>query len=243
MPPQPQLREGQNPPLTDLRQASAYFDTAYFRWQGDSAERSARAVVPLIIERFHPSSVVDIGCGSGAWLKVFGEHGVNDRLGIDGPYLEREALRIQPHEFLGCDLSKPFEVDRRYDLAVSLEVAHYLAEEDSSTLVASIVALSDVVLFGAAVPHQAGGPGRNHQWPRWWAAHFAGHGYRAEDWLRPVVWENPQVDWWYAQNTILYVRDGRENDPVRPLVHPGLAQELARPTEPPKSSRRLFLRR
>jgi SAM-dependent methyltransferase len=227
--------------LTDLRDAARYFDTTYFEWQGDSAERSAAAVVPLVVERFHPSSVVDIGCGSGAWLAVFEQHGVEDVVGVDAPYVQPDALRIHPDQFLARDLAQPFRLDRVFDLAISLEAAHYVPEESAGALVASIAALAPAVLFGAAVPDQGGGPGRNRQWPGWWAERFASRGFRPEDWLRPLVWEDERVDWWYAQNTILYLRDGGEGDSVLPLVHPGLLREVARPTEP--APRRRFLRR
>jgi SAM-dependent methyltransferase len=227
--------------LSGLDESAAYFDSAYFRWQGASAERSARVVVPLLVERFHPRSVVDVGCGSGAWLQVFREHGVTDVLGVDAPYLDERALRIPAERFLAHDLAEPLHVDRGFDLALSLEAAHYVPEESAPTLVASIAALAPVVVFGAAVPHQGGGPGRNRQWPAWWGGLFAGHGLRAEDWLRPLVWEDARVDWWYAQNTIVYLRDGGAGEPIHPFVHPGLLHEVVRPSEP-QSRRRLFRR-
>ena len=105
--------------MTDLDESAGYFDTAYFEWQGDSAERSARAVVPLVLERLRPSSVVDVGCGSGAWLKVFRDHGVVDVVGVDAPYVQHEALRIDARSFLPRDLSKPFRLGRDFDLAIS----------------------------------------------------------------------------------------------------------------------------
>jgi SAM-dependent methyltransferase len=223
--------------LADLRESAAYFDTAYFRWQGDSAERSARVVVPLVVERLRPSSVVDVGCGSGAWLKIFRDHGVDEIVGVDAPYLKPEALRIEAAEFVGHDLGEPFRLDRAFDLAISLEAAHYVPEEAAATFVASVAALAPAVLFGAAIPHQSGGPGRNRQWPAWWAELFGRHSFRAEDWLRPLVWQEGAVDWWYAQNTILYLRDGADAAPVLPLVHPGLLDEVTRPRKPPTRRR------
>jgi len=224
--------------MTDLDESAGYFDTAYFEWQGDSAERSARAVVPLVLERLRPSSVVDVGCGSGAWLKVFRDHGVVDVVGVDAPYVQHEALRIDARSFHPRDLSKPFRLGRDFDLAISLEAAHYVAEEHAAALVESIATLAPAVLFGAAVPGQGGGPGRNRQWPAWWAALFARHGFRAEDWLRPLVWEDGRVDWWYAQNTVLYLRDGERGHRILPLVHPGLLREVASPTVPEREPHR-----
>jgi SAM-dependent methyltransferase len=192
-----------------------------------------------VIERFRPASVVDVGCGSGAWLKVFREHGVRDVLGVDGPHVRPESLRIPQENFVAVDLAESLRLDRRFDLALSLEVAHYLPRHAGVALVGSIAALAPVVLFGAALPGQPGGPGNNLQWPAWWAELFRGRGFRAEDWLRPLVWEDSEVDWWYAQNTILYVADGAVSERVLPLVHPGLLAEVSRPQEPPKRRRLL----
>jgi SAM-dependent methyltransferase len=228
--------------MTGLRESAAYFDTTYFSWQGDRAERSARAVVPLVTDRFRPSSVVDVGCGSAAWLKVFREVGVVDVVGIDGPYVQPEALRIAPELFIGHDLAEPLRLDRVFDIAISLEAAHYVPEERAAGLVESICSLAPVVLFGAAVPHQGGGPGLNRQWPCWWAELFARQGFRAEDWIRPLVWDDERVDWWYAQNTILYLRGGTSGEPVRSLVHPHLFEEVAR-AAPPRRRRFLHVAR
>lgn len=197
--------------------------------------------MPLVIERFRPASVVDVGCGSGAWLAVFREHGVTDVLGVDGPHVRPESLRIPPEAFLAHDLDKPLRLDRRFDFALSLEAAHYLPRHAGVALVVSIGILAPSILFGAAIPGQPSGPAQNLQWPGWWAELFHGNGLRAEDWLRPLVWEDPNVDWWYAQNTILYRADGAEGERILPLVHPGLLNEVSRPPEP--APRRRFLRR
>jgi hypothetical protein len=57
--------------------------------------------------------------------------------------------------------------------------------------------------------------------------------------LRPLVWEDARVDWWYAQNTILYEARDEPGERVLPLVHPGLLAEVGRPRG---SRRRRFLR-
>jgi hypothetical protein len=193
--------------------------------------------VPLVVERFRPESVVDIGCGAGAWLKVFREHGVLDTLGVDGPHVRPESLRIPPETFVSWDLTETLVLDRRFDLAISLEAAQYLPRQAGVALVGSIAGLAPTVLFGAAVPGQPGGPVRNLQWPAWWATQFQSRGLRAEDWLRPLIWEDTQVDWWYAQNTILYEARDEPGEPVLSLVHPGLLMEVARAQDPPRRRR------
>ena len=67
-----------------------------------------------------------------------------------------EALAIPRECFSAVDLNKSFEVDRRFDLAMSMEVAEHLVPESSANFVRSLTRLSDIVLFSAAVPGQGG---------------------------------------------------------------------------------------
>jgi hypothetical protein len=36
---------------------------------------------------------------------------------------------------------------------------------------------------------------------------FERHRYVAVDYVRPIVWNNPDVVWWYAQNAMIFVRE------------------------------------
>jgi hypothetical protein len=73
------------------------------------------------------------------------------------------------------------------------------------------------VLFSAAIPFQGGTGHLNEQWPSYWAALFARHGYLAYDPIRPTIWRDQQVAWWYRQNILLFA-----NAPGRD-AHPALA--------------------
>ena len=64
--------------------------------------------------------------------------------------------------------------------------------------------LADLVLFSAAIPGQRGSQHVNERWQSWWAGRFAEHGFVPIDCVRRRIWSNPSVDWWYAQNIILY---------------------------------------
>ncbi len=194
--------------------------------------RSARVVLPLVLDIVAPHSVLDVGCGVGTWLSVCSELGVPDVLGLDGGYVEREQLFIAPDRFVATDLEQPIDLDRRFDLAMSLEVAEHLAPAAADAFVASLVRHADVVLFSAAIPEQGGAHHVNEQWPAYWAARFAAHGYLPADVLRPSVWLDDRVEAWYAQNVLLYLDARRlvdlptlaagvpaEGVPL-PLVHP-----------------------
>lgn len=80
--------------LYAIRLASVHYDKDFFLPLQDGSLRSARQIVPLVIDLVHPASVLDVGCGVGAWLSLFAEHGITELLGVDGDYVQREMLLI-----------------------------------------------------------------------------------------------------------------------------------------------------
>ena len=76
--------------------------------------------------------------------------------------------------------------------------------------------LAPLVLFSAAIPSQAGIDHVNEQWPEYWAEHFDRRGYVTVDCVRKKVWNNENVERWYAQNILLFVSKDRLAD--YPLV-------------------------
>lgn len=166
---------------------------------------SALEIVPSVIQLVSPRSVVDLGCGVGGWLAAFSEHGVQDIAGYDGEWVHLDDLLIPQTCFHRQDLSKRLPAERRYDLAVSMEVAEHLPAEAAKSLVESLTRLSSVVLFSAAIPFQGGTHHVNEQWPAYWMRMFGEKGYLVVDCLRTIFWDNPRVRWWYAQNMMLFV--------------------------------------
>jgi SAM-dependent methyltransferase len=183
-----------------------------------------REVIPLVIDQVNPSSILDVGCGTGTWLKVFQEYGVHDYLGVDGSHLDRSLLKIPANRFLEKDLRQPFSLDRKFDLVISLEVAEHLDDRYADTHVQVLVEHGNTILFSAAIPNQGGQNHVNEQWPEYWQEKFGKHGFYFRDVIRPQIWNNTQVDWWYRQNIFLVTKGGSElqSTNVLPLVHPEL---------------------
>ena len=218
------------------------YDDSYFDWLDETALGSARLIVPIVMELMHVRSVVDVGCGRGAWLSVFEGLGVKHVLGIDAPHVDPERLAIPRSRFMAHDLRKPLRHNERFDLVVCLEVAEHLPLSSAASLIQTLVDLGPVILFSAAIPGQGGLGHVNEQWPDYWAALFAQHGYRPIDCIRPRVWDDPRVEVWYAQNTILFASPHAidhnssfrmlSNLPPTPfsIVHPRLFLEPRRPT-------------
>lgn len=183
--------------------------------------KAAQIVVPIIIEKFNPKSVLDIGCGIGTWLSVFKENGVNEIFGVDGEWVDKNKLGvfIEEKDFLSFDLRNELCLDKKFDLVLSLEVAEHIDEEFADNFVKSLVNHSDLIVFSAAIPFQVGENHVNEQWPSYWIEKFAMHGLYPDDFLRRLIWDNKDVDFWYRQNILVFCKEKQRIDFFN-IVHP-----------------------
>ncbi len=185
----------------------AYDDSYYLRRQEKSLTSAAKIVEHL--SKYHsPKTVIDIGCGRGSWLKAFDDSEVTKKVGVDGPWNTQTDMLDSQIQFFQSDLANPesIQIEGRFELAISLEVAEHLPPDSSEPLVKALVKYSDVVLFSAAYEHQ---PGRGHVNTRqhsYWAELFAQEDYVVFDLFRPVFWGDSEVQYFYQQNCFLYVR-------------------------------------
>jgi 2-polyprenyl-3-methyl-5-hydroxy-6-metoxy-1,4-benzoquinol methylase len=130
------------------------------------SRRSAEAIVPIVLKLIQPRNVIDVGCGLGTWLSVFGQLGIEDVFGIDGDHVDRNMLQIATERFLAVDLKKPLPIDAQFDLAICMEVAEHLPKECAKTLVESLTKLSPVILFFSGNPFPRGNRARNRAMAR-----------------------------------------------------------------------------
>lgn len=168
------------------------------------AYASARAVMPRVIGLTGARSVVAVGCGSGAWIRACRDLGVPEVVGVDGSHVAAEHRR-HATEFLERDLARPLDLNRRFNLALCIDVGEHLEPERAPGLVADLVDLAPVVLFSAAVPGQGGDDHRNARWSEYWVALFEAQGWTCRDGVRPWVRTNQDVAWWHRQNLYLAV--------------------------------------
>jgi SAM-dependent methyltransferase len=193
--------EGQ--PLPDLN-VHAY-DGSFFKWVDLSALRSAEKVVPIVHGIISPKSVLDVGCGRGAWLTVWrSQNGVERVLGVDG--VSADQLRATPARDVirNANLESGFSVGERFDLVQCLEVAEHLSPQAAPLLVKSLALHSDVILFSAARPGDGGEHHVNEQEPEYWRDLFEGHGLRLYDTVRSRIAGDAKIDPWYRYNTFIF---------------------------------------
>jgi SAM-dependent methyltransferase len=191
---------------TDDREiAASVYDSAFLSYAADVSLPSARVLIPLVVGLLHPTSVVDVGCGPGAWLRAFVENGVRNVRGIDGDYVDRSKLLIEPQYFVAADFSRPFSIEGKYDLAVCIEVAEHLPETQAEMLIERLTSAAPAVLFSAAIPGQGGTNHLNEQWPEYWGGLFAKHDFAMIDAFRSRIRDDSRIAYWVRQNVLLFV--------------------------------------
>jgi SAM-dependent methyltransferase len=197
---------------------------------------SARAILQLLFSRFRPESILDVGCGLGTWLEAATQLGVADIQGIEGAWLDPKLARIPAERIRTLDLEKPFDLGRRFGLAVSIEVAEHLSPAAAGAFVRSLTQHSDVVLFSGAIPFQGGDHHVNEQFPDYWGRFFADHGYVPVDCIRPAIWRSTSILVWLRQNLVVFAKEaltcgagpfaGAMPGPLS-IVHPEVYRSLA----------------
>jgi len=188
--------------------------------------KDAEHIVPFLIKLFHPSSVLDVGCGLGDFLKVFIDAGITDVTGVEGEWLDFSKIVIDKNLVRIQDLEKSFDLRRKFDITLCLEVAEHISKDSSSLLVESLTAHSEVIIFSAAIPEQGGQNHINEQWIEYWETLFNKHDYKLYDIIRPFIWNISDIVWWYRQNIVVCIKSSKDinfkTPPVNNYIHPEL---------------------
>lgn len=195
---------------------------------------SENIILSLILSKYKINSMVDFGCAIGRWCKAGKSLGIKEVLGIDGKYVNEEQLVINKDEFIGADLGEKINLSKRYDLAISLEVAEHLPEEKCDIFVENLTNASDIILFSAAIPGQGGDFHVNEKPLSYWQKKFETQGYDLCDCLRPIIWKNESIMPMYRQNCVFFIK--REicnekymvnNNAIIDIVHPKMYEVVA----------------
>ncbi len=181
------------------------FSRAFYRSIAPGSSRAAQAIAPLLARHLEPQSVVDFGCGPGAWLQALRAGGAIPILGLDQFDPANVELLIGSTEYQRVDLTKEIQLARRYELALCLEVGEHLPPQASRTLVRNLIRAANRVVFSAAIPGQGGVNHTNERPLRDWLQLFSDEGYVASDFIRVAIKESGlTAEPWYRYNTLFF---------------------------------------
>ena len=167
------------------------------------------AAIPAIFSS-EIRSLLDVGCGNGSWLKAAKDFGIPEVKGVDG-VLAKECF-VDTREIVQHDFRKDFDLGRRFDAVLCLEVAEHLEMRYAETFIRTLTKHGDFIVFSAACPGQPGQHHVNCQWPAYWQRLFNQQGFVCSDALRWRIWNDKRIENWYRQNIFTARKD---------LVHAG----------------------
>lgn len=171
------------------------------------ARNSAPIMVASILEEFHPDSVIDLGCGTGALLEEFSRKGVSVT-GLEYSTAGCAICREKGIEAIAFD-ARHDEIPGNLlaDLTICCEVAEHLPEPFADRLVEILTSLSDIVIFTGAEPGQGGTDHVNEQPHTYWIEKFENRGFGFEQQISEAwrkSWEESGVIWWYFRNVMVF---------------------------------------
>lgn len=169
----------------------------------------AESVASILIGYFHPHSVVDVGCGNAEFLAQFQKKGIEIK-GYEGsPHALKKSM-VQKQYVEQFDLRRKIAVEKKYDLALCLEVAEHIEKRFSAQLVDNVTSLSDVVVFTAAPPGQGGHFHINEQPKEYWIKLFSSKGFALDEPLSLQIrfdFKKKDIVRWYAENIIVFKKN------------------------------------
>ena len=182
------------------------YSNNFFKNVDICALQSAEHFYDTFLNHFNINSILDVGCGRGAWLSVAKRKDVTTVFGIDGDYVDMNTLLISQNEFEKKNIELPFDLNKKFDLVQCLEVGEHINKDKSEILVKNIIKHGDFILFSAAQPGQGGTNHINEQEIKFWKNIYNDNGYLAFDFPRILNRDINNIMPWYRYNMILYVK-------------------------------------
>lgn len=188
-----------------------------------------QAALPILFANHKPAALLDVGCGTGTWLKAALDFGILDVFGLDGVEIPPGKMHVPAAKIRHQDLTRPWNLNKQFDAVICLEVAEHLDSTFAPILIDALVRHADRVYFSAACPGQIGHCHVNCQWPAYWQQLFNEQGYVCEDKLRWQMWDDSRIECWYRQNLFLARRAPElagQEPRIKAVVHPDIWRQV-----------------
>lgn len=172
--------------------------------KAEATHISAKILLGLLYKVYLPETVIDFGCGYGAWLAAAETLGSKTLIGYDPNWIEPDKMLGNHIKFNQVNLEEMLQLKVNGDLAMSLEFAEHLPEELAQPFVKQLCRTSDVIIFSAAIRYQGGTNHLNEQWQSYWIDKFSQNNFECFDIFRGQTWNNDSVIYYFRQNCFLF---------------------------------------
>ncbi len=200
----------------------------FYRTRHQDTKYAAHKILSILKNILPLRSIVDFGCGTGTWLLAAENLGFKELEGYEGNWLNKSMYKCNKATLTTHNLEDKINTIKRYDIALSLEVAEHLSAKRAHSFVEELCNIANIVLFSAAIPGQGGTHHINEQWQSYWVKKFNENNFSAYDVVRPKIWNDPKISFWYKQNILLFINNDivsdlelQKNIPfITDIIHP-----------------------
>jgi SAM-dependent methyltransferase len=210
--------------LLEIMEAKANHNEIYdLQYYADLVDpymsRSCDAIADSLVDTFSPSSVVDVGCGTGLLLVALKNRAVPVCTGIDYSEAALAICRKRGLDVLRLDLEHDMIPESlKADIVVSTEVAEHLPESCAGRFVKALCDIANIVVLTAAEPATfMGWKGTDHanEQPRqYWTGKFKSRGFKYDEHGSQQLssyWQQHGVAGSYYKTVMVFVGESCRN--------------------------------
>jgi SAM-dependent methyltransferase len=136
-------------------------------------------ILDAVIERWHPRSFLDVGCGTGQTIKYVSNRGI-ECLGLEGSAAAIDQSPVK-QQIRMANLNEPLDLGRRFDVVWSFEVAEHIHPKFTETFLDTLTSHGDLMVLSAAQPGQGGAGHFNEQPLSYWIERITRRGFVFEE--------------------------------------------------------------
>ena len=171
--------------------------------------KDPKIIIKEVLKHFSPKTAIDLWCWLGTFVKVLQDNWV-DAYWVNWDRIEKDKLFIDEKNLIIKNLEEFYDFWKKYDLAISLEVAEHIDEKYSDNFVKTLISCSDYIIFSAATSWQWWQNHVNEQRPEYREKKFNKYWYKFYDVFRHIFWDDKNIFWRYKQNMFLVAKEWKE---------------------------------
>jgi len=193
---------------------SSKYDDKYYNWFVKNTKDYIKTTMDWFIDTYKPKSIIDYGCGIGAYLESGFNKGVERLQGFD---INGEILKKYTNPLIGkfityTDCTEKINTDK-YECIISIETAEHINPLKSEVFVMNLINSADensLIIFSAAQPEQNGTGHINCQTKEFWIELFNTYGFGVDSQVTKEVsekWKTLKAPKYVYNNLIIFKKD------------------------------------